>query len=147
MSRKENACPAAGTTERADETAALAGASVSVYDSTIMQSKKQGKIESLLSHGEQNAITSAALANLAGLHSPRELRAEIEKERAAGALILSTVRGHGGYYLPSTDPVQGRAEIEAFVRTVHARAVNSQKTLKAARRALRECAGQMEVDA
>ena len=147
MIEKEKTRPVAGTTERASETAAMAGASVSVSNSTIAQRKKQGKIASLLSHGEQNAITSADLMKLAGLHSPRALRAGIEKERAAGALILSTVRGHGGYYLPSTDPTQGREEIEAFIRTVHARAVNSQKTLKAARRALRECAGQMEVGA
>ena len=144
---EKNARPVVSATERADETAALSGATVSIANSIIEQIRNQGKIEGLLSHGEQNAIRSADLVNLAGLHSPRELRAEIEKERAGGARILSTGRGDGGYYLPATDPVQGRAESEAVVRTVHARAVNSQKALKAARRALRECAGQMEVDA
>ena len=145
MNAKGNARPVAGTTERAIETAALAGASVSVSNSTIEKNKMQGKIASLLSRGEQNAVTSADLLRLAGLHSPRALRSQIEKERAAGALILSTVRGHGGYFLPSADPTQGREEIEAFIRTVSTRAVNSQKTLKAARRALRECVGQVEV--
>lgn len=145
MTEKENARPAGGAAERADETAALAGASVSAENFIISPAKKQGRIESLLPCGEQNAITSAELVSLAGLNTPRELRAAIERERAAGALILSTVRGRGGYFLPSNDPTQGKSEIEAFIRTVHARAVNSQRTLKAARRALRECAGQMEV--
>ena len=75
MIRKENARPVAGTTERAYETATLKGASVSIENSIIERTRNQGKIERLLSHGERNAIISADLVNLAGLHSPRELRA------------------------------------------------------------------------
>ena len=145
MTKNKKARAAGGAAAQADETAALAGASVSITNSIIEQNKNQGKIERLLLHGEQNATKSSVLMELAGLHSPRALRSQIEKERAAGALILSTVRGHGGYFLPSADPTQGREEIEAFIRTVSTRAVNSQKTLKAARRALRECVGQVEV--
>ena len=103
-------------------------------------------IASLLLHGEENALTTVELVKLAGLKSPRELRAQIERERTAGALILSTVRNKGGYFLPSFDPEQGRQEIGAFIKTVHARAVNSQRILRAARRALRECLGQIDVD-
>ena len=59
----------------------------------------------------------------------------------AGALILSKSGSGGGYYLPD-DGEAGRREIAAFVRTVNARAVNSLRTLKAARRALEIAEGQ-----
>lgn len=106
----------------------------------------QTNIASLLLHGEENALTTVELVKLAGLKGPRELRSQVERERMAGALILSTVRKKGGYYLPSPDPERGREEISAFIRTVHARAVNSLRVLHAARRALRECPGQIDVD-
>ena len=143
MNEKENARPVAATTERAGETAALGGTSISLSNSITKQNEKQGKIEALLGRGSENRITTGELVILAGLRSARELQAEIERERAAGALILSS--SSGGYYLPSDDPAQARQEIERFVATVHARALNTQRTLRAARRALRECIGQMEV--
>ena len=147
MLEKEKAHATGGAAAQAGETAVFGDTTISIANSIIAQTETQGRIAALLGHGEENAITTAELVNLAGLRSPRELRAEIEKERAAGSLILSTVRHRGGYYLPSPDPVQGRAEIEAFIRTVHTRALNSQRTLKAARRALRQCVGQTEVKA
>lgn len=103
---------------------------------------EQVKVAPLLGHGEENAVPTAELVNRLGLRDSRKLRALIEQERAEGVLILSTVRGSGGYYLPSSEPSQAREELAAFIRTVHARAVNSQRALRAARRALRVCEGQ-----
>jgi hypothetical protein len=107
--------------------------------------KTPGAIEALLLHGEANAIPIAQLVELAGLQSQRQLRLVIEQERRNGSLILSTVRGRGGYFLPSCDPIQRQAELSAFIHTVHVRAVNSQKMLRAARQALRECESQVSL--
>lgn len=104
---------------------------------------EQVKVAPLLGHGEENAVSTAQLVKRLGLRDSRSLRALVEAERAEGALILSTVRGGGGYFLPSSDPFRAREEIAAFIRTVHARAVNSQRSLRAARRALKECDGQI----
>lgn len=101
------------------------------------------RVASLLGRGAENALQTAELMDALGLRDRRQLRNLIEQERGEGALILSTVRGRGGYYLPSTDPFRARQEIAAFVHTVHSRAVNSQRALRAARRALRECEGQI----
>ncbi len=106
---------------------------------------EQVKVVPLLGHGEENAMSTAQLVKRLGLRDSRKLRALVEAERAEGALILSTVRGGGGYFLPSSDPSQARGEIAGFVRTVKARALNSLKALRAARRALRECSGQLEI--
>lgn len=106
---------------------------------------QEAKIMPLLGHGEENAVSTLELVKRLGLRDSRKLRALIERERASGVLILSTVRGRGGYFLPSSDPRQAREEIAAFIRTVHARAVNSQRALRAARRALRECEGQTKM--
>lgn len=104
-------------------------------DSTTGVERKQGFVESFLPHGEENAISTAELVRVTGYRSARQLQSEIESERAAGALILSVSRGKGGYFLP-TDGERGRAEIARFERTVKSRALNSLRTLKAARQAL-----------
>lgn len=103
------------------------------------------RVAPLLGRGIESARTATELMQDLELHDRRQLRLLIERERAEGALILSSVRGRGGYYLPAEDPVKAREEITGFIHTVHARAVNSQRALRAARRALRECAGQLEI--
>ena len=108
--------------------------------------RKQGQIEALLLHGEASAIPTAQLVVLAGLRSQRDLRLAIERERRNGALILSTVRGRGGYYLPATDPDEARAEIKAFVRTVKSRAINSLAILASANAALGVLPGQEVIE-
>ena len=106
---------------------------------------KQHRVAPLLGHGVENARTAPELVQALGLHDRRQLRLLIERERSEGALILSTVKGRGGYFLPSPDPFKAREEIAAFIRTVHSRALNSQRALRAARRALRECTGQLAI--
>lgn len=139
MSKTKKARATGGTVKRAD-----AGASFSPEYST-RRSNRQGKIvENLLPKGEKNAIKTRELVTICGFRSARELRAQIERERAAGALILSTVRSGGGYFRPSAGE-EGRREIAAFIRTVSRRATSSQRILKYARRALRDCAGQTRI--
>ena len=64
------------------------------------------RVEEYLLPGEALAIPARELCSLAGLENSRSLRAAIDRERMAGALILATDRG---YCLPASDPVQARS--------------------------------------
>lgn len=101
-----------------------------------MTDKQKFPVAALLGKGEENAIPSRRLLAMSGLGNNRSLRIEIEKERAAGALILSTCRGRGGYFLPVNDGEEGKREIERYVATLTARASSTFRTLKTARAAL-----------
>lgn len=94
--------------------------------------------DSLL-YGRENAIPSAVLADMLMFQSVRELQKQIERERAAGAVILSDPTG-GGYYL-SNDPL----ELRSFIRTMYSRADNTLRAAESAQRALdtmmEECTG------
>ena len=83
-----------------------------------------------LRYGKENAIPSKTLAQVLGFQSVRELQKQIERERAAGAVILSDPCG-GGYYL-SNDP----EELRRFTQTLNARARNTMKAAESAQRAL-----------
>lgn len=143
MTDNEKARAAGGTAERA-ETAALAGATISEEQSTAAVAQRQDKIAALLPQGAENAIPTARLAELAGCTSNRELQKRIELERRHGALILSRSGYGGGYFLPS-DGAAGKREISEYVQTLHARALNTLRTLRSARAALEEIDGQEEI--
>ena len=85
--------------------------------------------------GERNAVPSRELLKWTGLKTNRDLQMVIAKERAEGKLILSTCRNGGGYFAPS-DGALGVSEIRSFIATLNNRAVNTQKALTAARKAL-----------
>lgn len=144
MTTKEKTCPAVSAAGQAEAGNALAG-SIPCDDCTTTNLRKQGLIASMLPRGEENAIPSAKLVQLAGVRSARELQNQIAQEREAGALILSTCRGGGGYFLPSDGEV-GKREIAAFVATLRARALNTLRALKAAREALEGLDGQVSLD-
>lgn len=144
MSKQKNAAPVLQHRER-QETATFDRATVFQCNFTTPQPRKQGVIESLLLQGEANAIPSSDLVNLAGVKSTRELQLMIAQEREAGALILSTCRGGGGYFMPSPGEA-GQREISAFVATLRARAINTLRVLKAAREALESLDGQIGID-
>jgi len=112
---------------------------------TTATGNRQGRIEAMLNRGEKYAIPTRELVKLAGAASVRDLQGEIEQERAKGALILSKGGTGGGYFLPATGDA-GRQEIAQFIRTLNARAVSTQRTLKAARRALAELEGQEQIE-
>ena len=82
--------------------------------------------------GEDNAITSRALANLCGYGTIRELQQDIERLRISGEVICSKGRDGGGYYRHANE-----AELRAFYSTTHSRAVNTLRSLKNARQALK----------
>lgn len=88
------------------------------------------KVYDALRFGRENSIPSKALAQVLGFQSIRELQKQIERERAAGAVILSDPCG-GGYYL-SNDP----RELRRFIRTMYARAGNTLRAAESAQRAL-----------
>ena len=138
MQGKEKARAGAGTPVQAIEGSDVSGASSIKYDITSAQ-RGQVRIADLLPRGEINAISTRDLLELAGYTQPRKLQAQIESERLAGAMILSTARG--GYFLPS-DGEAGRDELLRYERTLRSRAVNTLRTLRPVRRALRDCYGQ-----
>lgn len=144
MKTKRNARPAGSAAERAEAGTALTS-KIPYNNFTISFTGKQGLIESLLLQGEENALPSGELVRLTGFRSVRELQNEIAREREAGALILSTCRNGGGYFLPS-DGDAGKREIAAFVATLKARALNTLRALKAAREALESLDGQVGID-
>lgn len=98
------------------------------------------KVRDSLQYGRDNAIPSKILAETLGYQSIRDLQKQIERERAAGAVILSDPCG-GGYYL-SNDP----AELLRFARTLEARARNTIKAAESAHRALDATTGQESIE-
>jgi hypothetical protein len=98
------------------------------------------KVRDALPFGRENAIPAKALADALGFPTTRELRKQIERERAAGAVILSDCH-RGGYYL-SNDP----EELRRFTRTLTARAKNTAKAAQSAQIALDAATGQERME-
>ena len=93
-------------------------------------------IEGLLPVGKENAVTTQELVKMTG--SARELQQRIAYEREHGAIICS---GSGrGYWRP-----KDRKEIQEFVHTMNARALNTLKAVKSAKRALKVPEGQQSM--
>ncbi len=109
-----------------------ADASLHTQDNTLEQDG-QGLVSRFLLHGEGNAITTARLVQLTGCGSVRALRAQVEWERKAGALILACQRG---YFLPDTGPA-GTAELRRSYRRLYATGVGTLSSAKYLRRELK----------
>lgn len=78
------------------------------------------QILELLGHGRENAVSPDFLA--AQLQtSTRGLRDKILKARCNGEIILYAPGGHGGYFLPSDDPIKAQQEMTAFYNVQAAR--------------------------
>lgn len=133
MSQKENARPTVAAAGQAQS-----GNAVSKFqdDFISVATKNQGRISKILPVGRENAISSAALAEIMGCKTVRELQKQVERERLAGAVILSDTHS-GGYYL-SDDP----AELRRFIRTLNARARNTLRAAESAQMALNAVTGQ-----
>lgn len=99
------------------------------------EEKRQVGLTSFLLSGAENAIPARQLCDLLEYRDTRSLRLAVERERAAGVLILS---GMGGYYLPSDDPAEAQREIADFVRRTDARMKSNRLSVRAAKRALRD---------
>ena len=101
--------------------------------------KTEFPIMNLLPVGKENAISTADLMRLMGCKSARDLQERIAYERNHGAVICS---GSGrGYWRP-----KDRQEIQEFVRTMDARALNTLRAAKSARAALKIPAGQQAIE-
>lgn len=98
------------------------------------------RVRDSLPFGRENAIPAKTLAAALGFPSVRSLGQQIERERSAGAVILSDCY-RGGYYL-SNDP----EELLRFTRTLHARARNTAKAAQSAQKALETVIGQERVE-
>ena len=136
--------PASVCETQVEAIAEKSGTLFSCPNNTTAQGKAQGRIAALLPQGEKNAISTRALMELSGYATARQLQKQIEAERAAGALILSTTKG--GYFCPSAGSA-GRNEIRRYEATLRRRAISTFRTLKTARRALAKLDGQLEVEA
>lgn len=95
-------------------------------------------ITPLLLPGAENAISTPELQRITGL-DVRSIRSQVSKERASGALILSS--SSGGYYLPA-EGEEGRNELQRFIGMILSKALNTLKAAEAARNALRVLSGQ-----
>lgn len=96
-------------------------------------------IEGLLPIGKENAVTTQELVKMSGCGSARELQQRIAYEREHGTIICS---GSGrGYWKP-----KNRQEIQQFVKTMNARALNTLKAARSAKRALRVPEGQQTMN-
>ena len=98
------------------------------------------KITDYLPTGKENAIPSKTLAEILGFYTVRELQKAIERERQAGAVILSTCTEGGGYFFPANE-----TEIREFIRTLSNRAKNTRRSMESALDALDGMTGQMRL--
>lgn len=113
--------------------------------STMKGVYKSMKISELLRHGAENALSAATLCRLAET-TPRGLRHYISLERAAGAEVLYSPGGRGGYFLPSLDAEQAQQERLAFYNVMRSRAIGTFKTLRPVAQSLGIPAGQLAFD-
>lgn len=95
-----------------------------------------GVYENLLP-GKENALTPEYLTENA-FSSVRMLQKQIEAERKAGKVILSSTTPPGGYYLPAAGDTM---EIRKFIRTLENRGENTLRVLESARELLEELEG------
>lgn len=101
--------------------------------------KADFQIAGLLPFGKDNAVTTQELMRLTGCRTARELQQRIAYEREHGAIICS---GSGrGYWRP-----KDRQEIEQFVKTMKARALNTLKVIRSASQALKVLEGQQSIE-
>ena len=144
MNKREKISP--GGANAWGETTGEAGSfaeSALAFQSTITARQTQGAVSQFLPQGEKNAVSKAELVRLTGCKSPRQLQKLIAEEREQGIPILSSCRG--GYFLPQPGEA-GRAEMEAYCRTLQARAVNTFRALRTVRKLLAEPEGQEHLE-
>ncbi len=81
--------------------------------------------------GAAHAVKNVELMNLLQFDNARQVVAAVRKEREAGALICSDTAN--GYYLPATAD-----EVRAFIRIQEKRIASHAKTIKAARKYIKD---------
>ncbi len=99
-------------------------------------------VELYLLHGPERATSTKELQRWAGL-SVREHRAQVAREREAGALLLT--RGEGGYILPN-EGEKGVDELRCFLYAVRLKAASLWRATIPARDALVRQIGEEQED-
>ena len=95
-------------------------------------------VSTILSPGRENAIKRDELSALLGIDE-RSLRRQIQKERKAGALIMSDCKH--GYFLPSSED-----DVKRFIKSMSKRAREIADIGYMAEKTLAEMQGQQTVD-
>ena len=143
MCDKRDDRPDVNASERSKELKACTTVNSPTDDfTTISSSRQPGRIESLLSHGSENAVVATELIKLTGHSTIRALQHDIAGERNSGSLILSS---SAGYFLPSSGD-RGQHEITAFLRTCRSRALNTLRMMRPAKKAVAVIDGQFTID-
>ena len=124
--KKKSPASAATLTGAAAETAAYSRAAISYDYLTTAAAGRQIKIADYLGHSQESAVTGRELCALTGLDH-RTIRAQIEQERRAGALIVADNKS--GYWV-TDDP----AEAQRFARSMKHRAKEILRTARAIER-------------
>lgn len=127
MNAKEKAPTHEATRAEAVETAAFGGAAISFDQCNMLAAERQIKIADCLGNSPESAVTGRELCALTGLDS-RTIRAQIERERRSGALIVSDNKS--GYWL-TDDP----AEAQRFARSMLHRSREIARTARAVEKA------------
>ena len=140
--KKETASDVATIESGNGEPCVVDSTEISAKEYSTDQNSPQG-IAALLPRVAENAISTKALVVMAGCSSARQLQERIAAERAKGAVILSS--STGGYYLPA-EGERGRREIQDYIATLRARAINTLRAIKSAKAALSVLEGQQRMD-
>ena len=127
MTKTKNAAPVLAHRERQNGAGTACGAATTSIYQNITQSTggQPGKIEKLLSHGAENAVTLQHLVKLTGLPA-RQVRQLIQAERLRGTQILAD--NEHGYFLPET-----QEDVEQFYRSMLRRAAEIARVANAVR--------------
>ena len=133
MNKNENARFVAATTERAAETVACSGATISSSHS-ITPCRRCPLVSDLLRAGAENALTLRELVQLTG-EDERSIRRRIQQERKDGKLILSDCQH--GYFLPAEE-----SDVRRFIGSMSRRAKEIAAVSRAAEDALLKLTGQ-----
>lgn len=103
-----------------------------------------GTISELLGCGQENAIPKHEIMRRLDIRSDHQFFSILSQERAAGTPILSG--GNAGYYLPSDNPEQARAELQAFKVRQTKTARSLLASMRCVTHALHETRGQLSID-
>lgn len=100
----------------------------------------RGVVYELLPIGRAHALPWRQLCDLLGYSSKRELQKQIAAERNAGYIILSDFEGKG--YFRSSNP----EDLQAFERTISAKARNTYRMLRSVQAAIANATGQEQIE-
>jgi len=118
-------------------------------NSNICCGKSQFQVEKALqdlgAYGSLNAVKPYNLVSATALPCDRALRKVLSFERENGALILSTAKDGGGYYLPSLDEDEALQELYEYYCINYARAMHTLRILRPVRIRLKVINGQIKL--